>query len=67
MPARPACPPAQPAVVGGAISGVASTAIAPAVTPFAMDLVEGFAGNGTLAEVVGGSLAGGLTLLFVYP
>lgn len=56
-----------PAVVGGALSGVASTAIAPIVTPFAMDLVEGFAGDGTLADVVGGSLAGGLTLLFVYP
>ena len=55
-------------MVGGAISGVASSAVAPAVTPpFAMDLVEGFAGNGTLAEVVGSSLAGGLTLLFVYP
>ena len=29
-------------MVGGAISGVASSAVAPAVTPFAMDLVEGF-------------------------
>ena len=67
LPSPPPAPRPQPAVVGGALSGVASTAIAPIVTPFAMDLVEGFAGDGTLADVVGGSLAGGLTLLFVYP